>query len=160
MADPNDDSLESQGVTCETGDPLERLLESVAGKEESLEKLLTLVQSVDQKGYLQVIGYLVDDLQELVDAGVDMLARPQVFSLISTASRVRDAAKEVDPSKFPEMARAFNHFLQGMTDRDADIQIHGMLDLIKLLKDPDIRVALNVIFSGLKSLGQGIRTTP
>ncbi len=144
---------------AEPVDPLERLLEIVSGKEETLEKMLNLLQQVDHKGILRLIGYFVEDSDELVDAGIDILTTPKTFSLMSSASEVKHAISQIDFTPLPTVLKGASQFMQGMSAQDTEIQVRGAFDLVKLLKDPDIRAALTAIFSGLKSLGKGMRGT-
>ncbi|WDL98187.1 DUF1641 domain-containing protein [Alicyclobacillus sp. ALC3] len=140
-------------------DPLERLLEIVSGKEETLEKVLNLLQEADHKGILRLIGYFVEESNQLVDAGIDTLTTANAFSLMSSASEVKHAISQIDFKPLPTVLKGISQFMEGLSAQDQEIQVRGAFDLVKLLKDPDIRTALTAIFSGLKSLGKGMRGT-
>lgn len=155
--DASTDTPQVQNPGNEQVDPVERLLEIVIGKEESLDRLLKLVQIADHKGFLRTLEYLVDEFEELVDAGVTKLATPQVFGLMAAVSQLKEAAKEIEPASLPQVAKGVNGFLHGMANPDSEVEVRGAFDLIKLLKDPDIRMALTAIFSGLKAFGKEIR---
>ena len=140
-------------------DPLEHLLETVAGKEKALEQLLNLVQTLDEKGFLRTIGYFASDFEDLVDAGIGKLITPQAFKLLSVGTTLKEAAGAIDAAPLPDIAKALNQFVQGATQAQPTIRVQGLMDVLKVIKDPDIQFALSAIFSGLKSLGKAIRTT-
>ncbi|QQE77594.1 DUF1641 domain-containing protein [Alicyclobacillus sp. SO9] len=137
-------------------DPLERLLEVAAGKEKSLERLLNIVEELDKNGFLSTIGYFVNDFEDLVDEGIEKATTPQAFKLLALGPVIKETAGELDITQLPRVVKHMNALMKGMGDENSSIQIHGMLDLLKVLKDPDIRLALSSLFNGLKSLGQSL----
>lgn len=140
-------------------DPLERLIETVVDKEQSIEETIQLLQMLRDKGFLRNISYFVSDFEDLLDAAVKLATSPSMLALFAMKGELKDAFKEIDVQKLPQWTHRLTAMTHGMDHPDETVRVDGVLDLFRLMRDKDVKVALTSIFGGLKALGQSIEET-
>jgi uncharacterized protein YjgD (DUF1641 family) len=133
------------------------MAELLAGREEAVKEILELLDLAKAKGLLKELNYFMHEVDELMDAGILAMTNPRALKFLELARGAVETVESLDGTVFPELARGANAMMRGMASPNAQIEIHGLLDLIKLLRDPDVNAALVTLFSGLKSFGAEVR---
>jgi len=139
-------------------DPLERLMELVVDREESIEQTINLLQLLKDKGFLNNISYFINDFEDLLDAGIGLVTKPGMLALFSIGSDLANALGEFDVTTLPYLTRTVNALAKGVKEPADSITVDGLLDILRSLKDPDVKIALRSIFGALKSMGEFLRS--
>lgn len=139
-------------------DPLERLVELFVGREEALKETLELVDLAKEKGILRELNYLMNEVDELIDAGIMAMTNPRALKFLELGRSAVETIESLDETFLPELGRGANAIMRGMANPNAQVEIRGLWDLVKLLRDPDINAALVTLFTGLKFFGAEVRS--
>ncbi len=134
-------------------DPLESLLHVLIGREHAIESLVNILDIADKKGLLTMVEYLLHDGSDLVDAGIEWLAQPSTIALKEQGTEWVSIAKKIDPAMIARIVDLMSVVTQKIEVPEQTVQIHGLWDIVKIMRDPDISVALSKIFGILKALG-------
>ncbi len=141
----------------ETADPLERLLDVVVGREETLGKALHVLELADKRGILNLTADLLEDFDEILETLIGFLTKPDPDKLFMNGEALMKAAKAFDVASLPTLAQGAAEAMKHMVEPDPKPQIHGAWDLMKVLKDPDVSRALSALMAGLKGMGAALR---
>ena len=134
-------------------DPLERLLNLVIGHEHAIESVLNIVEAADQKGILTMAQYLVEDLSDLMEAGVQLLAQPSTIQIKDKGTQWLGVIKQLDPTLFEQGLKILTRVAEEIQAPESSIQVKGLWDIVKAMRDPDIRNAISKLFGALKVVG-------
>ncbi|RIV24117.1 DUF1641 domain-containing protein [Alicyclobacillaceae bacterium I2511] len=141
----------------ESADPLERLLDVVVGREETLGRALHVLELADKRGILNLTADLLEDFDEIIEGLIGVLTKPDPDKLFANGGALLKAAKAFDVNALPTLAQGAAEAMKRMADPNPSPQIHGAWDLMKVLKDPDVSRALSAMMAGLKGLGAALR---
>ena len=61
--------------------------------------------------------------------------------------------KKIDPSMVERLVDMISVVMQKIEVPEQTVQIHGLWDIVKIMRDPDISLALSKAFSLLKAIG-------
>lgn len=134
-------------------DPLERLLHLMVGREHALESIVNILDMADKKGLLTMAEYLLHDAGDLVDTGIEWLAQPSTISLKEQGAEWVSIVKQIDPTMVERLIVMASAVTDKIEVHEHAVQIHGLWDIVKIMRDPDISVALSKLFSILKAIG-------
>ncbi len=138
-------------------DPLERLITMVIGRESTIENTLQLLDAADQKGLLKMAGYLFHDMDELAEAGVGLLAKPETLHMMATGSKWLSLIKSFDPEMLGSLVQTVSQVAGEWESAAPTIEVRGAWDLVKALRDPDVSYLISKVFSVMKTVGASMR---
>ena len=131
---------------------LAELGESVGENADSLAAGVETVVELQESGTLEDLAEFADILA-LLSAAMD---DEMVTSLASTGSRLGELADTASDDEVAAGLESMLHAVGDATSEDPDPV--GLMDLVKALRDPEVRAGMGVALAVLRALGQG--TTP
>lgn len=136
---------------------LENLLSEVAQNKDSLLDTLQLLQELHNSGMLEAINSLLKAKEEVGKIVVGQMTREPVTNMINNAMAAGGALTSLDP----EMTkRLLGSVTKGLEKAEQGLHSNskvGILDLLKVLNDPDINRAIGFGLNFLKGIGEGLK---
>ncbi len=136
---------------------LENLLSEVAQNKDSLLETLHLLQELHDSGILEALGSLVKAKESVAKIAVGQLTRPPVTNMINNAMAAGGALTAIDPEMTQKLMASVANGLQKAEQGLQSGEKVGILDLVKVLKDPDINRAIGFGLNLLKGVGEGLK---
>jgi uncharacterized protein YjgD (DUF1641 family) len=136
---------------------LENLLSEVAQNKDSLLETLHLLQELHDSGILEALGSLVKAKESVAKIAVGQLTRPPVTNMINNAMAAGGALTAIDPEMTQKLMTSVVNGLQKAEQGLQSGEKVGILDLMKVLKDPDINRAIGFGLNLLKGIGEGLK---
>ncbi|WP_077212307.1 DUF1641 domain-containing protein [Bacillus dakarensis] len=136
---------------------LESLLSEVAQNKDSLLETLQLLQELHDSGILDALNSLVKAKEKVAKIAVGQMTREPVTNLINNTMAAGGALTTLDPEMTKKLmgsvALGIEKAQQGLQE-DSKV---GILDLLKVLNDPDINRAIGFGLNLLKGVGEGLK---
>lgn len=136
---------------------LESLLSEVAQNKDSLLETLQLLQELHDSGILDALNSLVKAKEKVAKIAVGQMTREPVTNLINNTMAAGGALTTIDPEMTKKLmgsvALGIEKAQQGLQE-DSKV---GILDLLKVLNDPDINRAIGFGLNLLKGVGEGLK---
>ena len=136
---------------------LESLLSQVAKNKDSLSDTLHLLQELHNSGILEAANSLVKAKEEVAKIAVGQMTRTPVTNLINNLMAAGGAFTALDPEMTKKLlgsvAKGLEKAEQGLHSNSKV----GILDLLKVLNDPDINRAIGFGLNLLKGIGEGLK---
>ena len=125
--------------------------------QESIEKLLELLQKANEAGLID----LAEDIVELVPDSLSYMTDPRILTIGSNISFILHVLEMLNPTILSVM---FNNFAKALNEEMTPETFQnppkvGLMGLMKMLGDPDVQRALGFIFLFLKAFGRSISYT-
>lgn len=136
---------------------LEDLLSELAQNKDSLLETLYLLQELHDSGILEALGSLVKAKESVAKIAVGQLTRPPVTNMINNAMAAASAFTAIDPKTTQKLMKGVSKGLQKAEQGLQSDEKVGILDLVKVLKDPDINRAIGFGLNLLKGVGEGLK---
>lgn len=136
---------------------LESLISEVAQNKDSLLDTLQLLQELHNSGILEAMNSLVKAKEQVAKVAVGQMTREPVTNLINNAMAAGGALTTLDPEMTKKL---MNGVAKGLEKADQGLQSNskvGILDLLKVLNDPDINRAIGFGLNLLKGVGEGLK---
>lgn len=126
-------------------------------REQTIESALQLLQIAEATGVLKMVGYLLNDLDDLAETGVSLLEKPETAGMIATGAKWLDVIKALDPEAISRVANTFTKVAEEWETDTPALQVHSAWDLVKVLRDPDVSLVLSKLFSAMKTVGASMK---
>lgn len=136
---------------------LESLISEVAQNKDSLLDTLQLLQELHNSGILEAMNSLVKAKEKVAKIAVGQMTREPVTNLINNAMAAGGALTTLDPEMTQKL---MNGVAKGLEKAEQGLQSNskvGILDLLKVLNDPDINRAIGFGLNLLKGVGEGLK---
>jgi uncharacterized protein YjgD (DUF1641 family) len=136
---------------------LEGLLSEVAQNKDSLLETLQLLQELHNSGILEAAGSLIKAKEEVAKIAVSQMTREPVTNMINNLMAAGGALTALDPEMTKKL---IGSVAKGMEKAEKGLQSNskvGVLDLLKVLNDPDINRAIGFGLNLLKGIGEGLK---
>src|SRR6184192_4074455 len=136
---------------------LESLISEVAQNKDSLLDTLQLVQELHNSGILAAINSLVKAKEEVAKIAVGQMTREPVSNIINNAMAAGGALTALEPEMTKKL---MGSVAKGLEKAEQGLQANskvGILDLLKVLNDPDINRAIGFGLNLLKGIGEGLK---
>lgn len=137
-----------------TQQKLTDLQELLADNEEALNKIFGIVSELNDMGALEAANSMLKAKEEIAGIALHQVSREPITNLINHLLGATTALSAMDPDM---TAKLTNSLASGMNEAAAHHQNNkpiGMLDLLKVLKDPDINRAIGFGIHFLKGMGK------
>jgi uncharacterized protein YjgD (DUF1641 family) len=124
---------------------------------DALLEALHLVRELHEAGVLETLVKLVRGSSGLVTGTLHILEGDSSTRLLRNLLELARTASEIDPEALGSVGRAAN---AGLTEGARRVQKGegvGLSELLGLLRDRDIQVALGALFGTLKGFGRSLR---
>ncbi|MFK4477015.1 DUF1641 domain-containing protein [Bacillus sp. RC206] len=136
---------------------LEALKELLANNEDALNQMFNIVGELNDIGMLEAANSMLKAKEPIAKIVLGQVTREPVTNLINNMMGAAGALKELDPELTKKL---IGSVLTGMDEGNQHLQSNkkvGILDLMKVLKDPDINRAIGFGLHFLKGMGKGLK---
>ncbi|PET96048.1 hypothetical protein CN527_22910 [Bacillus cereus] len=136
---------------------LEDLKELLANNEDALNQMFNIVGELNDIGMLEAANSMLKAKEPIAKIVLGQVTREPVTNLINNMMGAAGALTELDPELTKKLVGSV---LTGMDGGNQHLQSNkkvGILDLMKVLKDPDINRAIGFGLHFLKGMGKGLK---
>ncbi|EEM17325.1 MULTISPECIES: DUF1641 domain-containing protein [Bacillus] len=152
-------AIQKQGLTEEEQkqQKLEGLKELLANNEEALNQMFNIVGELNDIGMLEAANSMLKAKEPIAKIVLGQVTREPVTNLINNMLGAAGALTELNPELTKKLVGSV---LTGMDEGNQHLQSNkkvGILDLMKVLKDPDINRAIGFGLHFLKGMGKGLK---
>lgn len=136
---------------------LEALKELLANNEDALNQMFNIVGELNDIGMLEAANSMLKAKEPIAKIVLYQVTREPVTNLINNMMGAAGALTELDPALTKKL---IGSVLTGMDEGNQHLQSNkkvGILDLMKVLKDPDINRAIGFGLHFLKGMGKGLK---
>ncbi|PDZ10984.1 hypothetical protein CON70_14175 [Bacillus pseudomycoides] len=152
-------AIQKQGLTEEEQkqQKLEDLKELLANNEEALNQMFNIVGELNDIGMLEAANSMLKTKEPIAKIVLGQVTREPVTNLINNMMGAAGALTELNPELTKKLVGSV---LTGMDEGNQHLQSNkkvGILDLMKVLKDPDINRAIGFGLHFLKGMGKGLK---
>jgi len=152
-------AIQKQGLTEEEQkqQKLEDLKELLANNEEALNQMFNIVGELNDIGMLEAANSMLKAKEPIAKIVLGQVTREPVINLINNMMGAAGALTELNPELTKKLVGSV---LTGMDEGNQHLQSNkkvGILDLMKVLKDPDINRAIGFGLHFLKGMGKGLK---
>ncbi|MBK5346619.1 DUF1641 domain-containing protein [Bacillus sp. TH22] len=136
---------------------LEDLKELLANNEDALNQMFNIVGELNDIGVLEAANSMLKAKEPIAKIVLGQVTREPVTNLINNMMGAAGALTELDPELTKKL---IGSVLTGMDEGNQHLQSNkkvGILDLMKVLKDPDINRAIGFGLHFLKGMGKGLK---
>ncbi|AIK37208.1 hypothetical protein BG07_484 [Bacillus pseudomycoides] len=152
-------AIQKQGLTEEEQkqQKLEGLKELLANNEEALNQMFNIVGELNDIGMLEAANSMLKAKEPIAKIVLGQVTREPVTNLINNMMGAAGALTELNPELTKKLVGSV---LTGMDEGNQHLQSNkkvGILDLMKVLKDPDINRAIGFGLHFLKGIGKGLK---
>lgn len=138
--------------------PQQHLADAGAQNADALRAGLELLGTLHEHGVLDLLSKLVRGGSGLTTQTLHLLEDESAIRLIRTLLEAGRTVSDLDPHEVRTLGRALNAGVTEGARRAAGGAQVGLGEVLGLLRDPDIQVALAALFGTLKGFGQALRT--
>ena len=143
--------------TPRTPTPQEQLHTEVADSTEALLAGLHLLRQLHEHGVLDVAQKTVRGGEGLTASLLHILGGQSSTALLRNVTELRKTLSELDPAEVSVLGHAVTVGVHEGARHVASGKGVGLGELLGLLKDRDVQVALGAIFALLKGVGRALR---
>ncbi|MEI4830953.1 DUF1641 domain-containing protein [Bacillus sp. FJAT-53711] len=136
---------------------LEDLKVLLANNEEALNQMFNIIGELNDIGMLEAANSMLKAKEPIAKIVLGQVTREPVTNLINNMMGAAGALTELDPELTKKLVSSV---LTGMDEGNEHLQSNkkvGILDLMKVLKDPDINRAIGFGLHFLKGMGKGLK---
>ncbi|EJP95865.1 DUF1641 domain-containing protein [Bacillus cereus] len=136
---------------------LEALKKLLANNEDALNQMFNIVGELNDIGMLEAANSMLKAKEPIAKIVLGQVTREPVTNLINNMMGAAGALTELDPELTKKL---IGSVLTGMDEGNQHLQNNkkvGILDLMKVLKDPDINRAIGFGLHFLKGMGKGLK---
>ena len=137
--------------------PQEHYAEAHAQSAEALTEGLQLLRDLHGAGVLNVLHKLTKGGEGLSAALLSTLNEPGAVTAIRNLTELGRTLSELQPAETAQLGRAVSAGVRQGAKQVAEGKGIGLGDLLKLLNDEDVQLALGAIFGGLQGAGRALR---
>jgi uncharacterized protein YjgD (DUF1641 family) len=136
---------------------LEDLKTLLTDNEEALNKILDIVGELNDIGVLEAVNAMLQAKETIAKIALGQVTREPITNLINNLMGAAGALTSLDPELTKKLVGSVT---LGLDEGSKYLQNNnkiGMLDLLKVLNDPDINRAIGFGIHFMKGLGKGLK---
>ncbi len=136
---------------------IEDVMKNLAQNADGIKETIKLLQELHDSGILGVVNGLVEAKEKVAKIAVGQMLRPPVTNMVNNAMAAAGALTELNPEMTKKMIGGVT---KGLEKAEEGLRLNkkvGLLDLIKVMKDPDVNRAMGFGINLLKGLGEGLK---
>ena len=137
--------------------PQEKYADAQFESAEALTEALKLLRDLHEAGVLDVLHKLTRGGEGLTAALLSVLNEDSSVKLIRNVSELGRTLSVLEPMETAQLGRAVAAGVRAGAQQVAVGKGLGLSDLLKLLGDRDVQLALGAVFGGLKGAGRALR---
>jgi uncharacterized protein YjgD (DUF1641 family) len=129
----------------------------LADNEDSINKIMNLISELNETGALEAANSMLQSKEKIAKIALGQINREPVTNLINNLMGAAGALTNVDPEVTTKLVNSITKGIdEGNKHLEKDEKI-GVLDLVKVLKDPDVNRAVGFGINFLKGMGKGLK---
>ncbi|GGI17799.1 DUF1641 domain-containing protein [Gottfriedia solisilvae] len=125
--------------------------------EEALNQIFNLISDLNDIGVLEAANSMLQAKEKIAKIALGQVTREPVTNLINNLMGAAGALTSIDPELTKKLLNSVTIGMdEGSKHLEKDEKV-GVLDLVKVLKDPDINRAIGFGLHFLKGMGKGLK---
>jgi uncharacterized protein YjgD (DUF1641 family) len=136
---------------------LEKVIQNVMQNADGIQEAMTLLQELHECGILEAVNSLVEAKEKIAKIAVGQMLRPPVTNAINNGMAAAGMLTELDPEMTKKLVGSLSIGLQKAEEGLRLNKKVGIVDLLKVMKDPDVNRAVGFGINFLKGLGEGLK---
>ena len=124
--------------------------------ESASNKLHHLLDVLEETGWIDVFTAALEQRESLLGILVDELNRPGAVQAVKSVIGLGQMFSNLDPAALTAMGKGVTDGVNRVYEGSM-IEVHGIWDVLKASRDPDISRAFSTILTILKSMGEALR---
>ncbi|GAA5513887.1 hypothetical protein Dcar01_02636 [Deinococcus carri] len=137
--------------------PEERLAESTAESADAMGEALELLRVLHEHKVLQTLVRVVQGGEGLTSHALDILNEPGSVRAVRNALEAVKVLGRIEPEALETVTGALSDGLQEGARRVREGERAGLGELLALVRDPDVGLALGALVGVLRGFGRGLR---
>ncbi|MFC5404160.1 DUF1641 domain-containing protein [Cohnella soli] len=135
---------------------LNQLSADLADNEAALHKTLELVRELHDSGILEAAHAMLKAKADITNIVVEQANRKPVTNMINNVMGAAGALSEIDPELTKQLLSSVASGMEEAKNYLESPKKVGLLDLMKVMNDPDINRAIGFGLRFLKGMGKGL----
>ncbi|MCL6453531.1 MAG: DUF1641 domain-containing protein [Alicyclobacillus sp.] len=123
---------------------------------EAVTEAVELLEWMHRRGVLQAMRAVMEQADSLLEIVVRQAETPGALGLIKNAIALLQGMSALDPKATAALLQGVARATQ-LARSESPVQVHGVVDLLRALGDPDVAQGLSVGLTVLKGLGAAAR---
>ncbi|BBD73148.1 hypothetical protein HS1genome_1537 [Sulfodiicoccus acidiphilus] len=119
----------------------------------ALKDVVELYSTFKRTGIMEPLAGLLRD-EELLGKVIGAVVNDSTLTLATKWNEIVDSLAKIDFSQLKYYVSAISLYGNGIRDPNKVVPIRGFMDILKLLKDPDVQRGIGILLAGLKELGR------
>jgi uncharacterized protein YjgD (DUF1641 family) len=136
---------------------LDRLVDDISMHSDGLKQTIELLQELHESGIMEIVVSLLRAKEKVAKIAIDQMVRPPVTNTINNAMAAAGALSEMEPDTTKKLVKSLSMGIVRAEEGIKNGEKVGILDLLKVLKDPDINRTLVFGLNLLKGMGEGLK---
>ncbi|OCA87216.1 DUF1641 domain-containing protein [Pseudobacillus wudalianchiensis] len=133
------------------------LQKQLAEHEEALNSILTIVGELNDMGALEAANSMLQAKEKVASIAIHQASREPITNLINHFLSATDALANMDPNMMKKLTGSITAGVEEANEHLHSGKPLGMIDLLKVLKDPDINRAVRFGVHFLKGMGKELK---
>jgi uncharacterized protein YjgD (DUF1641 family) len=152
-------TIEKEELTQEQlkAEKLDRLVDDISIHSDGLKQTIELLQELHESGIMEIVVSLLRAKEKVAKIAIDQMVRPPVTNTINNAMAAAGALSEMEPDTTKKLVKSLSMGIVRAEEGIKNGEKVGILDLLKVLKDPDINRSLSFGLNLLKGMGEGLK---
>ena len=136
---------------------LQDLQTLLANNDEALNQILKIVGELNDMGVLEAANSMLQAKEQIAKVALGQVTREPVTNMINNLMGAAGALTNLDPETTTKLVNSLTSGLDAGNKHLENGKKVGVLDLMKVLNDPDINRAIGFGIHFLKGLGKGLK---
>lgn len=136
---------------------LDELKTLLADNDQAINKIMNIVNELNDIGVLEAANAMLQAKEKIAKIALGQVTREPVTNMINNLMGAAGALTNLDPELTKKLVGGLTAGLDEGSKHLQSNQKIGILDLIKVLNDPDINRAIGFGIHFMKGLGKGLK---
>jgi len=136
---------------------LDQLTSELAASDQALRSAVGILQELHDMGVLEAAQSMLKAREDLSKIALHQVARKPVTNTINHLMNATAALADIDPESTKKILHSVANGVEEAKQSMEESKKAGFLDILALLKDPDVFRAIKFGLSFLKGMGRGLK---
>lgn len=121
----------------------------------ALDKVRILTKKLEDAGWLDVLTAVLDERDTLLGILLEQVDKPGTLALMQNALNLGQVLSSVPSGTIASLGEGFSAGLHRL-DEGSVVEVRGIWDVLRAVRDPDISRGFAMILTVLKSIGESL----
>jgi uncharacterized protein YjgD (DUF1641 family) len=135
---------------------LKNLSEELAENTETLQNTLAIMKELNDIGILEAVQSMLKAKEEITKILLGQVTREPVTNLLNNMMGAAGMLTDLDPAVTGKLLKSVSTGVESAEQYLQNPKKVGVMDLLKVLKDPDVNRAMGFGIHFLKGMGKGL----